>query len=97
MQDLMNSLAKRYERLRKLPIELGIQSALPAPISQQAALQSSRRKRKHIETSPEIYVPGFDYYRIPPKGVLIVNNMVIEEPEYGLFFFDIYRNEAFQR
>nr|GEY40081.1 hypothetical protein [Tanacetum cinerariifolium] len=48
MQDLMNSLANMYERLRKLLGELGIQSALPAFISQQAALQSSRRKRKHM-------------------------------------------------
>nr|GFB63325.1 hypothetical protein [Tanacetum cinerariifolium] len=28
---LMNSLSQRYERLRQIPEELGIQSALPTP------------------------------------------------------------------
>nr|GEX66155.1 hypothetical protein [Tanacetum cinerariifolium] len=31
VKDLMNSLSRRYERLSQIPIELGIQSALPAP------------------------------------------------------------------
>ncbi|GKG59820.1 hypothetical protein Tco_0607448, partial [Tanacetum coccineum] len=29
--ELMTSLRKRYERLKKIPEELGIQSALPSP------------------------------------------------------------------
>ncbi|GJW35730.1 hypothetical protein Tco_0058650 [Tanacetum coccineum] len=40
--ELMTSLGKRYERLKKIPEEIGIQSALPAP--EQAQSQSSRRK-----------------------------------------------------
>ncbi|GKC78250.1 hypothetical protein Tco_1129024 [Tanacetum coccineum] len=48
----MTSLGKRYEHLEKIPEELGIQSALPAP--KQAQSQSSGRKRKHIELEPEI-------------------------------------------
>nr|GEU52309.1 reverse transcriptase domain-containing protein [Tanacetum cinerariifolium] len=32
-----------------------------------------------------------------PEGVLFVNNMVIEEPEYGLFFIDYFGDQAFQR
>ncbi|GKD50652.1 hypothetical protein Tco_1279628 [Tanacetum coccineum] len=31
VKDLMNSLSRRYERLKKIPKELGIHSALPAP------------------------------------------------------------------
>ncbi|GJZ03478.1 hypothetical protein Tco_0536753 [Tanacetum coccineum] len=31
VQDLMNSLSRRYERIRKIPKELRIKSALPAP------------------------------------------------------------------
>ncbi|GJV90406.1 hypothetical protein Tco_1538219 [Tanacetum coccineum] len=32
VKDLMKSLSRRYERIKKIPEELGIQSALPAPI-----------------------------------------------------------------
>ncbi|GJX77516.1 hypothetical protein Tco_0324327 [Tanacetum coccineum] len=41
-----------YERLKKIPKELGIQSALPAPIPEQAPSQASGRKRKHMELEP---------------------------------------------
>ncbi|GKD57896.1 hypothetical protein Tco_1291283 [Tanacetum coccineum] len=37
VKDMMISLGKRYERLKKIPEELGIQSALPAPIPEQAS------------------------------------------------------------
>ncbi|GJS77246.1 hypothetical protein Tco_0727127 [Tanacetum coccineum] len=37
VKDLMTFLSKRYERLKKIPEELGIQSALPAPIPEQAS------------------------------------------------------------
>ncbi|GJU61819.1 hypothetical protein Tco_1243654 [Tanacetum coccineum] len=33
--DLMNSLSRRYERMKKIPEELGIQSALPALVPEQ--------------------------------------------------------------
>ncbi|GJU07220.1 hypothetical protein Tco_1123650 [Tanacetum coccineum] len=46
--DLMNSLSRRYERIRKIPEELGIQFALPTPVSEQASSQTLGRKRKHI-------------------------------------------------
>ncbi|GJZ14514.1 hypothetical protein Tco_0550191 [Tanacetum coccineum] len=32
VQDLMNLLSRMYERIRKIPEELGIKSALPAPV-----------------------------------------------------------------
>ncbi|GJS62746.1 hypothetical protein Tco_0657530, partial [Tanacetum coccineum] len=92
---LMISLGKIYERLNKNPEELGIQSALPTPL--QAQSQSSRRKRKHMEMEPEIRIPGLECNRSLPEGVLFVNNMVIEEPEYGMFFIDVFSDKAFQR
>ncbi|GJV60187.1 hypothetical protein Tco_1466287 [Tanacetum coccineum] len=82
IKDLMTSLGKRYERLKKIPEELGIQSALPAPYPWQVASQSSGRKRKHMELELEIKVPGLECNRSLPDGVPFVNNMVIEEPEY---------------
>ncbi|GJX17610.1 hypothetical protein Tco_0218442 [Tanacetum coccineum] len=37
VKDLMTSLSKRYERLKKIPEELGIQYALSAPVPEQAS------------------------------------------------------------
>ncbi|GJX93376.1 hypothetical protein Tco_0347962 [Tanacetum coccineum] len=69
------SLSNRYARLNKIPEELRIQSALPAPRPEQA-----------LECNIRLH-----------KGVLFVNNMVIEEPEYEMLFIDVFGNEAFQR
>ncbi|GJS12307.1 hypothetical protein Tco_0369103 [Tanacetum coccineum] len=87
----------RYERLKKIPEELRIQSALPAPIPKQAPSQSSRRKRKNVELEPKINVPGLECNRSLPEGVPFVNNKVIEEPEYGIFFTNVFGDQAFQR
>ncbi|GJZ33393.1 hypothetical protein Tco_0578829 [Tanacetum coccineum] len=59
IQDLMNSLSRRYERIRKILAELGIKSALPvsAPAPEQASSKSSRKKRKHMELEPDIKLP----------------------------------------
>ncbi|GJT97878.1 hypothetical protein Tco_1093396 [Tanacetum coccineum] len=74
----MISLGKRYERLKKIPEELGIQSySLLVP--KQAPSQSSGRKRMHMELEPEIKVPGLDCDRSLPKGVPFVNNMIRPE------------------
>ncbi|GJR93942.1 hypothetical protein Tco_0266116 [Tanacetum coccineum] len=78
-------------------LELGIQSALPAPIPEQALSQSSGRKRKHMELEPKIKVPGLECNRSLPEGVPFVNNMVIEEHEYGIFFTVVFGDQAFQR
>nr|GEZ24429.1 copia protein [Tanacetum cinerariifolium]GFA48075.1 copia protein [Tanacetum cinerariifolium] len=32
-----------------------------------------------------------------PEGVPFINNMVIEKLEYGMFFTDVFGDEAFQR
>ncbi|GKA78244.1 hypothetical protein Tco_0784781 [Tanacetum coccineum] len=97
VKDLMTSLGKRYERLKKIPEELRIQSVLLAPVPEKDQSQSSGRKRKHIELEPKIKVPGLECNRSLPKGVPFVNNMVIEEPEYGIFFTDVFGDQAFQR
>ncbi|GKC97463.1 hypothetical protein Tco_1167738, partial [Tanacetum coccineum] len=73
VKDFMTSLNKRYERLKKISEELGIQSDLPTQ------------------------VPGLECNRSLPEGVSFVNNMVIEEPEYRIFFTDVFGDQAFQR
>nr|GFA96266.1 hypothetical protein [Tanacetum cinerariifolium] len=58
VKDLMNSLSQRYERLRQIPEELGIQSALLAP--EQAPSQTSGRKQKHMKLEPETRIHGLE-------------------------------------
>ncbi|GJX23345.1 hypothetical protein Tco_0227790 [Tanacetum coccineum] len=50
-----------------------------------------------MELEPEIKVPGLECYRSLPEGVPFVNNVVIEEPEYGIFFTNVFGDQAFQR
>ncbi|GJY87630.1 hypothetical protein Tco_0502258 [Tanacetum coccineum] len=66
-------------------------------VPEQASSQTSGRKRKHMELEPEVKVPGLECNRSLPKGVPFVNHMVIEEPEYGIFFIDVFGDQAFQR
>ncbi|GJU36011.1 hypothetical protein Tco_1184365 [Tanacetum coccineum] len=98
IQDLINSLSQRYDRIRKIPEELGIKSALHAlaPAPEQAS-SKLRKKRKHRELEPEIKIPGLECNRALPKNVPFDNNMVIEEHEYGIFFTNEFGNQAFQR
>ncbi|GJX21780.1 hypothetical protein Tco_0226225 [Tanacetum coccineum] len=95
VHDLINSLSQRYERIRRIPKELGIKSALPA--LEQASSQSSRKKRKHIELEPETKIPRLECNQPLPERVPFVNNMVIEEPEHGIFLTDEFGDQAFQR
>nr|GEX43011.1 hypothetical protein [Tanacetum cinerariifolium] len=97
VKDLITSLSKRYERFKKIPKELGIPSALPTPAHEQASSQTSGRKTKHMELEPKVKVPGLECDRSLPEAVPFVNNMVIEEPEYGIFFMDVFGDQAFQR
>ncbi|GJW59462.1 hypothetical protein Tco_0108797 [Tanacetum coccineum] len=62
-----------------------------------ASSKSSRKKRKHIEFEPEIKIPRLECNRALPKNILFVNNMVIEDHEYGIFFTDEFGDQAFQR
>ncbi|GJZ67903.1 hypothetical protein Tco_0631143 [Tanacetum coccineum] len=50
-----------------------------------------------MELEPEIKVHGLECNRSLLEGVPFVNNMVIEEPEYGIFFTDVFSDQAFQR
>ncbi|GJV72696.1 hypothetical protein Tco_1492691 [Tanacetum coccineum] len=97
VKDLMKSLSKRFKRPRKIPKELGIQSVLPALALEQASSQLSRRKRKIMELEPETRIHGIECNRSLPEGVPFVSNMVIKEPEYGMFFINVFGGEAFQR
>ena len=94
---MLQSLKLRYEKLAATPQELGIPSLLPAPTSQPAPSQTSRRKRKIIGSEPEIRVPDLECNRALPEGVPFRNNLVIEQPERGLFFTDEFGDPAFQR
>ncbi|GJX55510.1 hypothetical protein Tco_0285407 [Tanacetum coccineum] len=62
----------------------------------QASSQTSGIKRKHMELEPEVKVPGLECNRCLPKGVSFVSNMVIKEPEYEIFFTDVYGDQEFQ-
>ncbi|GJT82160.1 hypothetical protein Tco_1056502 [Tanacetum coccineum] len=88
------------DELRKIiPRKKNAVLALPAPASapEQASSKSSRKKMKHMELEPEIKIPGLECNRALPKNVPFINNMVIEEPEYGIFFPDEFGDQAFQR
>ncbi|GJR50384.1 hypothetical protein Tco_1400905 [Tanacetum coccineum] len=60
-------------------------------------LMTSLGKRKHMELEPEIRVPRLEHNISLLKGVPFVNNMVIKEPKYGIFFIDVFGDQAFQR
>ncbi|GJW45175.1 hypothetical protein Tco_0073974, partial [Tanacetum coccineum] len=90
-------VGEKYERIRKISEELRIKSALPALAPEQALSKSSRKKRKHMKLEPEVKIPRLECNRAIPKNVLFVNNMVIEEPEYEIFFTDEFGDQAFQR
>ncbi|GJZ51424.1 hypothetical protein Tco_0605939 [Tanacetum coccineum] len=93
----MISLQKRYERLRKIPKELRMQSVLPHPAHEQASSQLLGRKRTRMKLEPEICIPTLECNMSLPEGVPFVNNMVIEETKYEVFFTDVFGDEAFQR
>nr|GEZ92416.1 hypothetical protein [Tanacetum cinerariifolium] len=57
------------------------------------------RKRKHVEVELELEtrISGLKCNGALSENVSFVNNMVIEEPEYGIFFTDEFGDQAFQR
>ncbi|GJT37099.1 hypothetical protein Tco_0936964 [Tanacetum coccineum] len=61
----------KYERIRKIPDELGIKSSLPAPAAahEQASSKSSRKKRKHMELEHEIKIHGLN----PEHGIFFTD------------------------
>ncbi|GJU42083.1 hypothetical protein Tco_1195040 [Tanacetum coccineum] len=84
-------------RTKKILEELGIHSTLPVLAPEQASSQLLRRKRGRMKLEPKICIPALECNMSLPRGVPFVNNMFIEEPEYGMFFIDVFRDEDFQR
>nr|GEV50122.1 retrovirus-related Pol polyprotein from transposon TNT 1-94 [Tanacetum cinerariifolium] len=64
---LMNSLSRRYEMLRQILGELGIQFALLAP--EEAPSQTPGRKQKHMELEPETRIPRLEFNQTLPENV----------------------------
>ncbi|GJV29054.1 hypothetical protein Tco_1385502 [Tanacetum coccineum] len=54
-------------------------------------------RRVHQELEHEVRIPRLVCNRSLPEGVSFVNNLVIEQPENGIFFIDVFGDEAFQR
>ncbi|GJZ56514.1 hypothetical protein Tco_0611707 [Tanacetum coccineum] len=50
-----------------------------------------------MELKPEVKVLGLECNKSLPEGVPFVNNMVIQEPAYGIFITDVFGDQAFQR
>ncbi|GJS07350.1 hypothetical protein Tco_0364146 [Tanacetum coccineum] len=92
---VIKSLELKKHKLKKIPKELRIHFALPTP--EQTPLQVSGRKWKHMELEPETRIPGLECNRARLENVPFVNNMVIEEPEYGILFTDEFCDQTFQR
>nr|GEZ34324.1 hypothetical protein [Tanacetum cinerariifolium] len=66
---MMNSLGKRYEKVKKLPEELGMQLALPHPVTKTSKAKCLGRKRKQIELEPETKVPAWECDKNLPEGM----------------------------
>ncbi|GJZ11468.1 hypothetical protein Tco_0546227 [Tanacetum coccineum] len=90
-------IKKKNKIVGELTEKLKIQSALPSPAPEQVSSQLLGRKRTIIELEPEIHILALECNMSLPEGVPFVNNMVIKEPEYGMFFIDVFGDEAFQR
>ncbi|GJS36627.1 hypothetical protein Tco_0535009 [Tanacetum coccineum] len=93
--ELVTSLGKKYDRLKVIPEETRINLTLPT--LEQVPSISLGRKRKAQELEPEVCILGLEYNRRLPEGVQFVNNKVIEYPEQGIFFIDVFGDQAFQR
>nr|GEW54352.1 copia protein [Tanacetum cinerariifolium] len=78
-----------------IPKKKNPMSALRA--SEKAPSQTPGRKQKHMELEPETRIIELECNRTLPENVPFVNNMVIEEPEYGIFFTNKFGDQAFQR
>ena len=98
--DLLQTFTNKYKELEKVAKSLGIdhQQALESQglaIPKQTA--TIGKKRKAIEQEPEDFIAALHCNRAPPAGVKFVQNKVIKEPEYGIFFVDELNEKAFQR
>ncbi|GKA00296.1 hypothetical protein Tco_0672846 [Tanacetum coccineum] len=85
----------RYERLEKIPRAWNSVATLELE-GETFELERGYVIRKHMELELEIKVPGLECNRSLPGGVPFVNNIFIEEPEYGIFFTNVFGDQAFQ-
>nr|GEX20473.1 hypothetical protein [Tanacetum cinerariifolium] len=74
----------------KIPREHGIHSAFPSLVHEQGSSQLSTRERKKMELEPEICIPALECDMSLSEGVPFVNNMVIEDHKYGMFFINVF-------
>ncbi|GJS84987.1 hypothetical protein Tco_0751528 [Tanacetum coccineum] len=80
-EKVKKSLELRKHKIRKIPEELGIKSALPAPALEQASSKSSRKEEKHWELEPEVKNSRLTAKFEPSlKMFCLSNNMVYREP-----------------
>ncbi|GKE75695.1 hypothetical protein Tco_1537736 [Tanacetum coccineum] len=89
--ELMESLSKKYERLKEIPGELRINPSLPS--SEQVPSLSSSRKRKALELELEVLV--LNVIEVFMKVSSFVNNNVIESPEHENLLIDSFRIRNF--
>nr|GEV00439.1 zinc finger BED domain-containing protein RICESLEEPER 2 [Tanacetum cinerariifolium] len=92
--ELMTSLGKKYHRLKVIPRKIGITPSLLTP---RQALYPALGRNRMAHESPEVCILGLECNRSLPEGVSFVNNLVTKQPKNGLFFIDVFGNEAFQR
>nr|GEV18786.1 hypothetical protein [Tanacetum cinerariifolium] len=57
----------------------------------------SGRKRKHQELEPKVRILGLEYNISLPERMPFVNNLMIERPKNGLFFIDVFIDDAFYK
>ncbi|GJR40356.1 hypothetical protein Tco_1216040 [Tanacetum coccineum] len=56
-----------------------------------------KKKIKVVEDLMTSFQKKYERLRSLPKGVSFINNLVIEQPKNGLFFIDVFGDEASQR
>nr|GEW25173.1 hypothetical protein [Tanacetum cinerariifolium] len=56
-----------------------------------------KQKEKVLELEPEVHVAGIECDRSLLEGIQFVKNKVIETPEHGIFFIDVFGDQALQR
>nr|GEU43363.1 reverse transcriptase domain-containing protein [Tanacetum cinerariifolium] len=91
----MDSLSKKYDRLKVIPGKLRISPSLPPP--EQTPSLSLSKKRKALELEHEVSIAGLECNRSLPEGIPFVNNKIIKTPKHGIFFIDALDEQAFQR
>ncbi|GKE41690.1 hypothetical protein Tco_1468974 [Tanacetum coccineum] len=88
----MTSLTNEYERLKKIPEELGLNLALLLPEEDPSL---PKKKRTLMVLEPETCIAGLYCNREIPEGVAFVKDLVIKDLEHELFFIDAFSEPAF--